>query len=150
MAQELTEEQRLQAELDALRTANEPLHRKAALDALREQIAAEKLAARKADIEAKAIEKLGPSARENIDYRFVVIDENIVVVQRPHELHYKKFRDSEKTDLVSCVRFISPSILYPTKEEFAALCSDVPAMADEAAGAGLYLCGVRAKKKEGK
>jgi hypothetical protein len=146
----LTEEQQLQAELDALRTANEPIHRREYLDSLRKQIAAEKLAARLVEVEAKVLEKLGGQAKRDIDYRFVIIDDNIVAVQRPHELHYKKYRDSEKTDMVSCLQFIRPSVVHPEKDEFVALCSAVPAMADAAAGAGLYLCGVRVKAKEGK
>lgn len=146
----LTEEQKLQQELEALRKSNEAIHEKARINDLRRQIEAEKLAARKAEIEAKVLQELGDSAKEDIDYRFVVIDDKIVVVKRPHELHYRKFRDSEKTDMVSCVRFIKPSVLYPSEEEFSAICSDVPAIADEAAGAGLYLCGVRQKAREKK
>ena len=147
---QITEEQKLLQELADLQQANEALHQKERLNALRKQIAAEKMAARRAEIEDKVLERLGSGAKEDIDYRFVIIDENIVVVQRPHELHYKKFRDSEKTDMVSCIQFIKPSIVYPEKAAFSAICSEVPAMADEAAGAGLYLCGVRNRKREGK
>lgn len=146
----LTEEQILQAELEALQAGNEAARRREHILRLRRDIEAEKRIANKAEVEAKVLETLGDGAKRDIDYRFVEIDDRLVVVKRPHELHYRKFRDSEKTDAVSCEQFIKPSIVYPTKEEFRAMCSEVPAIADEAAGAGLFLCGVRQKVKEGK
>jgi 23S rRNA-/tRNA-specific pseudouridylate synthase len=144
----LTEEQILQAELDALRVANEPLHARARVTALRKQIAEERKAAQVSSLIEKYTADLG--GLPDIEFRVVAIDDHFVVVRKPHELVYKKFRDRGKTDTVSCLELVKPCLVHPSKEEFNAICEQKPAMADAAAGAVLYLGGVRAESQEGK
>jgi hypothetical protein len=141
-----TEEQELELELQRLRERNEPLRAAQRRQELMRLIELEKLAAQRAEIEKKVREQLGEQAVENRDFAFVVANGHIVAVQRPHDLHYRKFRNSNQTDAAACMNFIRPSVLHPDKEGFAALCSEVPAMSDLAAGAGLRLCGVHAEE----
>ena len=148
MGQDEPTEQQLQAELDALRTANEPIHAKHRVASLRRAIADEMRAAKASELEARFTEEIGGAV--DVEFRIVSIDDHMVVVKKPHELQYKKFRDRGKTDMVSCLDLVRPCLVYPTKEEFAGICESKPAMADAAAGAVLYLGGVRTDAKEGK
>ncbi len=115
--------------------------------ALLDQVEAAERDARDKEAVLKAQRDHGP-----IGKRIAVIESKsgTVILKRANHVLFRKFQDSESTDVALLERLIRPCIVYPDVSSFDRLIEDEPALITVCANAVCGLAGMRAKEVSGK
>lgn len=141
----------LRAELAAARSARESVEdereRSKGPAQLREEIAAEKRAAKDLEVLIRLEAEIGPEDKE---IRKVVTTQGMVIVKRPNHLHYRKFADLEKVTSSACGELVRSCLAHPDKETFNAMAEKEPAILLRCANAACWLAGNRKELDAGK
>jgi hypothetical protein len=113
------------ADLRDARAARESAASTETPDTLREQIAAEELAASDAAAIADAESKHG---KVGVGIAYVKTRLGVVIVKRAHSSAFRKFQDLESPKMQDIEQLVRPCVVYPSPDVFDRLITDLPAV----------------------